>query len=134
MLAIFTRPCPSILVLQFDQTIRHTRNFCCYSALVGEFRRLEHQFQFGEVDSRTENFIDLIRGKSNLLKENGPSYSHIFHSHYFLIKNIYNYRIRFSCIKYHVKYICFVLYISSKYFWCNLLAVFGLTAVAESCA
>ena len=95
MLAIFTRPCPSILVLQFDQTIRHTRNFCCYSALVGEFRRLEHQFQFGEVDPPTENFIDLIRGKSNLLKENGPSYSHIFHSHYFLIKNIYNYRIHF---------------------------------------
>ena len=74
MLAIFTRPCPTILILQFDQTIRHTRNFCCYSALVGEFRRLEHQFQFGEVDPPTENFIDLIRGKSNLLKENGSSF------------------------------------------------------------
>ena len=52
---------------------------------LGEFCRLEHQFQFGEVDPPTENFIDLIRSKSNLPKENGPSSFHIFHLQCFLI-------------------------------------------------
>ena len=107
------------------KTTRHfTRNFCCYSELVGEFRRLEHQFQFAEVDPPTENFIDLIRGKSNLLKENGPSFSHIFHSHYFLIRNIYKYRILFSCMKYHVN-----LYIIYLFCFVYLLKIFLVQSV-----
>ena len=92
--------------------------------MVGEFRRLEHQFQFGEVDPPTENFIDLIRGKSNLLKENGPSSSHIFHSHYFLIRNIYKYRILFSCMKYHVN-----LYIIYLFCFVYLLKIFLVQSV-----
>ena len=74
---------------------------------LGEFCRLEHQFQFGEVDPPTENFIDLIRSKSNLPKENGPSSFHIFHLQCFLIT-----------IFFHLWYMLFCCFISRFCFLC----------------
>ena len=60
--------------------------WCFIQHWLGEFCRLGHQFQFGEVDPPTENFIDLIRSKSNFPEENGRTFIHISHLQYFLIR------------------------------------------------
>ena len=61
-------------------------SFWCYPTLVGGILQTGASISIWRSWSPTENFIDLIRSKSNLLRENGPSSILVFHLQYFLIR------------------------------------------------